>query len=65
MAYVNQHSDAGETANIGTTLVTAAFEKIWDGSDIHAAVVAQIIEDLDGLTPSLALRKRFGVRKRT
>ncbi|MGB8768943.1 MAG: helix-turn-helix transcriptional regulator [Candidatus Korobacteraceae bacterium] len=44
--------------------VARAFEKIWDGSDVHAAVVARIIEDLAGLTPSPALRRRLEQRKR-
>jgi len=49
----------------GKRRVTAAFERIWDGSDVHAAVVAQIIEDLAGLRPSRELRKRSEHRKRT
>ena len=49
----------------GKRRVTKAFEKIWDGSEVHAAIIAQIIEDLAGLRPSRELRKRREHRKRT
>jgi len=32
--------------------VINAFEKIWDGSEAHAAAVAKIIEALEGMRPS-------------
>jgi transcriptional regulator with XRE-family HTH domain len=43
-------SDPSSTAR-GINLVSAAFSKIWDGSDAHALAVARIIESLDGLRP--------------
>lgn len=65
LAYVTGRSGKKPLATSGTKRVAKAFEKIWDGSDVHAAIVAQIIKDLAGLAPSRELRKRFGDRKRT
>lgn len=48
----------------GKNRVTKAFERIWDGSDVHAAVVARIIEDLGDLRPSQELRRRVEHRSR-
>jgi hypothetical protein len=57
----------GSNRDIGSwkRRVTAAFEKIWDGSEAHAAAVAQIIRDLAYLKPTKEFKKRFGDRKRT
>lgn len=49
----------------GKNRVAKAFERIWDGSDVHAEVIAQIIEDLGGLRPSQELRRRVEHRRRT
>jgi hypothetical protein len=64
LSFVAARTKMNRSSTAGTKRVTSAFEKIWDGSDVHAAAIAQIIEDLAGLTPSPALRKR-GVQKRT
>jgi transcriptional regulator with XRE-family HTH domain len=37
------------TAGSGRDQVLNAFDRIWDGSEVHAAAVAKVIEALDGL----------------
>lgn len=41
-----------EVTFVGRNRVINAFEKIWDGSEAHAAAVAKIIEALEGMRPS-------------
>lgn len=65
LGYVVARSAQNRAPTTSRRRVAQAFERIWDGSTVHAAVIAQIIEDLAGLMPSRALRKRFGDRKRT
>jgi len=64
MAYVGKQSENAEPSVAGKKRVARAFDRIWDGTDAHATAVAQIIEDLAGLTPSKALRRRLEQRKR-
>lgn len=33
------------------SVVVAAFNKIWDGSEVHAEAVAKVIHAMDGLAP--------------
>src|ERR1700689_1094451 len=35
----------------GRDQVLSAFDRIWDGSEVHAAAVAKVIEALDALRP--------------
>ena len=49
-AGLDDHYGSSSTAR-GINLLTAAFSKIWDGSDAHALAVAKIIESLYGLRP--------------
>lgn len=65
LAYIGTASSKQEPSVTGKKRVARAFEKIWDGSDIHAVVVAKIIEDLAGLAPSpRLLRRHLEQRKR-
>ena len=64
LAHIGGRSKDNPPSVAGKKRVARAFEKIWDGSEVHAAVVAQIIEDLVGLTPSRELRRRLEQRKR-
>lgn len=48
----------------GGERVMEAFEKIWDGSDAHAASVAKIIGALAGLRPTARAEKRGRVGQR-
>ena len=64
LAFVASRTDRSSPSMRGKKRVARAFETIWDGSEVHAAVVAKIIEDLDGLTPSRELRRRLEQRKR-
>lgn len=66
LAYIDARSGRQQPElERGKRRVTSAFEKIWDGSEVHATIIAQIIEDLAGLRPSRELRKRREHRKRT
>jgi len=65
LAYIENKIAPTPKPSRGKRQVAKAFEEIWDGSDIHAAVIAQIIHDLAGLRPSQELRKRLGGQKRT
>jgi hypothetical protein len=64
LAYVGAQNGKIPPSITGKKRVARAFERIWDGSEAHAAVVAQIIEDLADLTPSPTLRRRHEQRKR-
>lgn len=64
LAHVGKQGEGTEASVTGKKRVSRAFERIWDGTDAHATAVAQIIEDLAGLTPSKALRRRLEQRKR-
>jgi hypothetical protein len=64
LAYVGTSSGKEAPSISGKKRVGRAFEKIWDGSDAHATVVAKIIGDLAGLAPSPALRRHLEHRKR-
>jgi transcriptional regulator with XRE-family HTH domain len=64
MAHVGRQGEGTEPSVAGKKRVARAFERIWDGTDAHATAVARIIEDLAGLTPSKALRRRLEQRKR-
>ncbi len=64
LAHVGAQSKQAPPSIMGKKRVARAFEKIWDGSEAHAAVVSKIIEDLADLTPSPTLRRRLEQRKR-
>ncbi|HEY1754436.1 MAG TPA: hypothetical protein VGG72_03505 [Bryobacteraceae bacterium] len=40
-----------QTTGSGRDQVLSAFDRIWDGSEVHAAAVAKVIEALDALRP--------------
>jgi transcriptional regulator with XRE-family HTH domain len=44
--------------------VIKAFDRIWDGTDAHAAKIAEIISALAGLRPVVTTKKRGRVEKR-
>jgi transcriptional regulator with XRE-family HTH domain len=48
----------------GAELVVKAFNRIWDGTDAHAASVAKIIGALAGLRPTARTEERGRVGKR-
>lgn len=64
LSHITVRAGKAPASVTGKKRVASAFEKIWDGSDAHAAAVAKIIEDLAGLTPSPTLRRRLEQRKR-
>jgi transcriptional regulator with XRE-family HTH domain len=39
------------TADSAIRKITRAFNRIWDGSDVHAAAVAKVIDALSGFRP--------------
>lgn len=39
------------TSRVGKDRVLHAFDRIWDGSEVHASAVAKVIDALDGLRP--------------
>jgi transcriptional regulator with XRE-family HTH domain len=67
MSYVGKTQPDGgkvrQRSKSNVKRINEAFAKIWDGSAVHAAVVAQIIEDLGALEVKSALKKK-GLQKR-
>jgi transcriptional regulator with XRE-family HTH domain len=64
LAYIGSTSSKNPPSVAGKKRVARAFEQIWDGTPVHAEVVARIIEGLSGLRPSRDLRRRLEQRKR-
>ena len=56
-------TDRGSTEG-GAKRVVNAFNRIWDGTDPHAASIAKIIGALAGLRPTASTEKRGRVGKR-
>jgi hypothetical protein len=50
--YVSRELNASSFSEVGRETVLAAVERVWDGTDMHAAAIARIIDALAGLRPS-------------
>lgn len=49
--FVENEWDLSATSRVGRDRVLHAFDRIWDGSEVHATAVAKVIDALDGLRP--------------
>jgi transcriptional regulator with XRE-family HTH domain len=49
--FIENDFSRSATAGSGRDQVLNAFDRIWDGSEVHAVAVAKVIEALDGLRP--------------
>lgn len=66
LAVFVEHTQRGEQASKegGPKRVMRAFNRIWDGTESHAASVAKIIGALAGLRPVVSTEKRGRIGKR-
>lgn len=51
-SFIHEYADSAEETALGVQRVARAFERIWDGSEAHAAAVARIIDASRGLRPA-------------
>lgn len=58
----NQETTEGILAEDGPKRVVKAFDRIWDGTDAHAAAIVKILNALAGLRPAGSPKKR-GIRE--
>jgi transcriptional regulator with XRE-family HTH domain len=49
--FLENELSRSQTTGSGRDQVLSAFDRIWDGSEVHAAAVAKVIEALDALRP--------------
>jgi transcriptional regulator with XRE-family HTH domain len=49
--FLENELNGSATAGSGRDQVLNAFDRIWDGSEVHATAVAKVIQALDGLRP--------------
>ena len=49
--YIQKENRRARAVHADRDQVLEAFDRIWDGSEAHAAAVAKVIDALDGLRP--------------